>query len=187
MQIGLDFGAAPALMVPAPVLRLSEPQQIFALARALADVARGLHPLSKFKPQDLMLILAAAARTAAPSFGSTLADGAALDELNRRIVKSLARKDRKPFEDVTAAYAAAPPIDFGAWVVDNRLAAARAAAIVTGDLGASVEVLRQEDPALLYLEGEDLVLSGEPIADLLRYWCSDAALELRRRLAAPRA
>jgi len=184
--VSLDFGAVPALLVPASVLRLSEPQQCFVLARALADVSRGLHPLSKFKPQDLMLILAAAARTAAPNYGSTLADGAALDELNRRIQKALARKDRKAFEDVTAAYAAAPPIDFAAWANDNRYAAVRAAAIVTGDLVSCVDVLRQEDPALIYLEGEDLVVNGDLIADLLRYWCSDASLELRRRLAAPR-
>ncbi|MBK8266140.1 MAG: tetratricopeptide repeat protein [Nannocystis sp.] len=185
-QVTLEFGAAPALLVPAPVLRLHESQQIFVLARAMADVSRGLHPLSKFKPQDLMLILAAAARTAAPSFGSTLADGAALDELNRRIAKSLARKDRKAFEDVTAAYVAAPPIDFNAWATENQFAATRAAALVIGDLVACVDVLRQEDPSLLYLEGEDLVQNGEPIADLIRYWCSEAAHELRRRLVAPR-
>ncbi|MEZ4450055.1 MAG: tetratricopeptide repeat protein [Nannocystaceae bacterium] len=182
-----DFGGTPALLVPAQVSRLSETQQIFVLARGIADIARGLHPLSKFKPQDLMLILAAAARTANPNFGSTLADGAALDELNRRIAKALARKDRKTFEDATAAYASAPPVDFGAWVTDNRFASNRVAALIAGDLPACVDVLRQEDPALVYLDGEDLVQSSEHISDLLRYWCSDSALELRRRMAPQRA
>ena len=185
-RVALDFGTVPALLVPAPVLRLNESQQVFILARALADVARGLHPLSKFKAQDLMLILAAAARSANPNYGSTLADGGALNELNRRIVKALSRKDRRAFEDVAAAYASAPPIDFGAWVHDNIFAANRVASLITGDLGMAVEVLRQEDPALVYLEGEDLVTTSEVIADLLRYWCSDASMELRRRMAGQR-
>ena len=182
-RISLDFGAAPALLIPASVLRLNETQQVFVLARALADVARGLHPLSKFKAQDLMLILAAAARASNHNYGSTLADGGALNELNRRIIKALPRKDRKACEDVAAAYASAPPIDFGAWVHDNVFAATRVASLVAGDLVLCVEVLRQEDPALAYLEGEDMVGTSEVIADLMRYWCSDASLELRRRLA----
>ena len=181
-RVQLDFGATPALLIPSSVGRLNETQQVFVLARALADVARGLHPLNKFKAQDLMLILAAAARASNSNYGSTLADGGALNELNRRIIKALPRKERKACEDVAAAYASAPPIDFSAWVQGNTMSATRVAALVTGDLVLCVEVLRHEDSALSYLEGEDMVGTSPVIADLLRYWCSDSAHELRRRL-----
>ncbi len=178
----LEFGALPVLLVPATVLRLPEPQQAFVIARALAGVQRGLQALGRFKASELMLILAAAARTAAPNYGSNLADGAALDDLQRRIIKAMARKDRQLLSDASAEYAQSAPVDFNAWYADHRLSATRAAAVIAADLPSCVAVLRQEDQALLYLEGEDLVVNSEVISDLMRYWSSDPAIELRRRV-----
>lgn len=178
----LEFGALPVLLVPATVLRLPEPQQAFVIARALASVQRGLQALSRFKASELMLILAAAARTSAPNYGSNLADGAALDDLQRRIVKAMARKDRLLLNDASAEYAQSAPVDFNAWYADNRVSVNRTAAVIAADLPSCVALLRQEDQALLYLEGEDLVVNSEVISDLMRYWSSDASIELRRRV-----
>ncbi len=178
----LEFGALPVLLVPATVLRLPEPQQAFVIARALASMQRGLQALGRFKASELMLILAAAARTAAPNYGSNLADGEALDDLQRRIVKAMARKDRQLLTDASAAYAQSAPVDFNAWYNDHRMSATRAAAVIAADLPSCVAVLRQEDQALMYLEGEDLVVNSDVISDLMRYWSSDAAIELRRRV-----
>jgi len=178
----LEFGVLPVLLVPATVLRLPEPQQAFVIARALASVQRGLQALGRFKASELMLILAAAARTAAPNYGSNLADGAALDDLQRRIVKAMARKDRQLLNDASAEYAQSAPVDFNAWYNDHRMSATRAAAVIAADLPSCVAVLRQEDQALLYLEGEDLVVNSEFISDVMRFWSSDAAIELRRRV-----
>lgn len=177
----IEFGALPVLLVPATVLRLPEPQQAFVIARALAGVQRGLQALGRFKPSELMLILAAAARTAAPNYGSNLADGAALDDLQRRIVKAMARKDRQLLNDASAEYAQSAPVDYNAWYADSRQSTIRSAAVIAADLPSCVALLRQEDQALLYLEGEDLVLNSEIISDLMRYWSSDQAIELRRR------
>jgi tetratricopeptide (TPR) repeat protein len=177
----LEFGALPVLLVPATVLRLPEPQQAFVFARALAGVQRGLQALVRFKPSELMLILAAAARTAAPNYGSNLADGAALDDLQRRIVKAMARKDRQLLNDASAEYAQSAPVDFNAWYADSRTSTIRTAAVIAADLPSCVALLRQEDQALLYLEGEDLVVNSEIISDLMRYWSCDQAIELRRR------
>ncbi|MBK7823929.1 tetratricopeptide repeat protein [Nannocystis sp.] len=178
----LEFGALPALLVPATVLRLPEPQQAFVLARALAGVQRGLQALGRFKASELMLILAAAARTAAPNYGSNLADGAALDDLQRRIVKAMARKDRQLLNDASAEYSQSAPVDFNAWYNDHKISSTRAAAVIAADLPSCVALLRQEDQALVYLEGEDLVVNSETISDLMRYWSSDASIELRRRV-----
>ncbi len=178
----LEFGALPVLLVPATVLRLPEPQQAFVIARALASIQRGLQALGRFKASELMLILAAAARTAAPNYGSNLADGAALDDLQRRIIKAMARKDRQLLNDASAEYAQSAPVDFNAWYNDHRMSATRAAAVIAADLPSCVAVLRQEDQALLYLEGEDLVVNSDVISDLMRYWSSDASIELRRRV-----
>ena len=177
----LEFGVLPVLLVPATVLRLPEPQQAFVIARALASVQRGLQALGRFKASELMLILAAAARTAAPNYGSNLADGAALDDLQRRIAKAMARKDRQLLNDASAEYAQSAPVDYNAWYNDHRMSATRTAAVIAADLPSCVAVLRQEDQALMYLEGEDLVVNSEVISDLMRYWSSDAAIELRRR------
>jgi hypothetical protein len=177
----LEFGALPVLLVPATVLRLPEPQQAFVFARALAGVQRGLQALGRFKASELMLILAAAARTSAPNYGSNLADGAALDDLQRRIVKAMARKDRQLLNDASAEYAQSAPVDYNAWYADHRLTNIRTAAVIAADLPSCVALLRQEDQALLYLEGEDLVVNSDIISDLMRYWSCDQAIELRRR------
>ena len=50
------------------------------------------------------------------------------------------------------------------------------------DLPSCVALLRQEDQALVYLEGEDLVVNSDTISDLMRYWSSDQSIELRRRV-----
>ncbi|MBL8973203.1 MAG: hypothetical protein JNK56_21635, partial [Myxococcales bacterium] len=178
----LEFGALPVLLVPATVLRLPEPQQAFVIARAFAGVQRGLQALGRFKASELMLILAAAARTAAPNYGSNLADGAALDDLQRRIVKAMARKDRQLLNDASAEYAQSAPVDFNAWYADHRTSNTRAAAVIAADLPSCVALLRQEDQALVYLEGEDLVVNSDTISDLMRYWSSDQSIELRRRV-----
>ncbi|MBZ5713112.1 tetratricopeptide repeat protein [Nannocystis pusilla] len=179
--VSLEFGALPVVLVPATVLRLSEPQQAFVIARALAYVQRGLQAVTRFKASELMLILAAAARTAAPNYGSNLADPSALDDLQRRIVKVLGRRERQVLQEVSAEYAQSAPVDFHAWYADLKTTSLRAAALIAADLPSCAALLRQEDQALLYLEGEELVFNSEVIADLLRFWCSEGAIELRRR------
>ncbi|HEY8378395.1 MAG TPA: tetratricopeptide repeat protein, partial [Nannocystis sp.] len=180
-SVSLEFGALPVVLVPATVLRLSEPQQAFVIARALAYVQRGLQAVTRFKPSELMLILAAAARTAAPNYGSNLADPTALDDLQRRIVKVLGRRERQVLQEVSAEYAQSAPVEFHQWYADLKTTALRAAALIAADLPSCAALLRQEDQALLYLEGEELVFNSEVIADLMRFWCSESAIELRRR------
>ncbi len=179
--VSIDFGSVPMMLVPAPVLRLPVPQQVFTVSRAMFSIARNLEALYKFKPQDLKLILAAAARSGAPSFGSNLADGAALDELQRRIMRAMPRKERRTLEDAAKHYAANPTDDFVAWLSETRFSATRAAAVIAGDLPSCVSLMRAEDQSLAYLEGQDLVINSELVADLLRYWSSEQALELRRK------
>ncbi len=179
--VSIDYGSSPIMLVPAPVLRLPVPQQVFTVSRAMFAISRNLEALYKFKPQDLKLILAAAARSGAPSFGSNLADGSALDELQRRIMRAMPRKERRTLEEVAKRYAANPTEDFVAWLNETRFSATRSAAVVSGDLPSCVALMRQEDQSLTYLEGEDLVINSELVADLLRFWSSEQALELRRR------
>jgi hypothetical protein len=94
----------------------------------------------------------------------------------------MARKDRQLLNDASAEYAQSAPVDFNAWYADHRQSSTRAAAVIAGDLPSCVALLRQEDQALLYLEGEDLVVNSDVISDLMRYWSSDPAIELRRRV-----
>ncbi|MCA9715702.1 MAG: tetratricopeptide repeat protein, partial [Myxococcales bacterium] len=179
--VSADYSYLPTILIPATVLKLSESQQVFTIARAMVSVARGLIGLYRFKPLDLKLILAAAARSGAPSFGDNLADGAELDVLQRRIFRAMPRKDRRLLEEASSTYAKSPAVDFVAWLKEHRVMTTRAAAILASDLPGCVAVMRQEDQSLMYLEGADIVNNSELIADLMRYWCSDPAIELRRR------
>ncbi len=180
-MVSADYAYLPTILIPATVLKLSEAQQVFTVARAMVSIARGLIGLYRFKPLDLKLILAAAARSGSPKFGDNLADGNELDGLQRRIFRAMPRRDRAALEESASRYAKSPAVDFVAWLKEHRIMTTRAAAILASDLPGCVTVLRQEDQSLMYLDGADVVNNSELVADLMRYWCSDPAIELRRR------
>ena len=179
--VSADYAYLPTILIPATVLKLSEAQQVFTIARAMVSIARGLIGLYRFKPLDLKLILAAAARSGSPKFGDNLADGNELDGLQRRIFRAMPRRDRSALEEIASRYAKSPAVDFVAWLKEHRIMTTRAAAVLASDLPGCVTVLRQEDQSLMYLDGADVVNNSELVADLMRYWCSDPAIELRRR------
>lgn len=171
-----------SVMVPSYFAKLSEGQQVFLLARVMANIARKLYAVDRLAPDAIGLLLAGAARSVDPSFGGGLADEDFLNNHARRVSRSLPWLGRGSVEDAARAYAAAPRVDVAEWVFRVRLTAARAAIVVGDDLPGSITLLRQSEGDLAGLTGAPLAQGMRAVHDLLRFWASDAALALRRRL-----
>jgi hypothetical protein len=178
----VEFTDPVSVLVPSYFAKLGEGQQVFLLARIMANIARNLHAVDRLAPDALAVLLAAAARSADASFGSGLADEDFLNGHARRVSRSLPWLGRGAVEEAARAYAAAPRLDVAEWAFRVRLTAARAALIVGDDLPGSITLLRQSEGDLAGLTGAALAQGMRSVQDLLRFWVSDAALALRRRL-----
>jgi hypothetical protein len=62
-----------------------------------------------------------------------------------------------------------------------EMAAIRSAALLSGDLAASIQEIRRGDPDISLLSGAELVKRSRAVADLLRFWPSQSAFDLRYR------
>ncbi len=171
-----------SILVPSHVAGLSEPEQAFLISRAMANVARGIAVVDRLAPAGIELLLAAAARLVEPSFASGKLDEEYLASLTRRVSKSLPWIGRGPIEDAARAYADAPRLNPVTWTTEARLTAARAALIVADDLPSSIGLVRRLEGDLAGIEGEALAEGMQLTEDLLRFWISDAAFAVRRRL-----
>jgi hypothetical protein len=178
----VEFTDPVAILVPAYVLELPESRQAFLLARILASIARGVHAIDRLAADGIEMLLAAATRTVEPRFGTGLTEEEFLNNLSRRISKAVSRRARRAIEDVAGSYARMPRRNFAEWVARVRLTSARAAVVLSDDLTGSIELLRRLEGDLAGLQGAALALGMTQIHDLLRFWVSDNAFALRRRL-----
>jgi tetratricopeptide (TPR) repeat protein len=181
-SLEVEFTDPPAILVPAHVAGLGQSQQVFLLARPLANLARGLHAVDKLAPQAIELLLAAAARNVEPGFGAALTDEEFLNAHARRVAKALSRRSRRAVEDAALAYARAKRPSIVEWAQAVRITAARAALVVSDDLPSSVTLVRRMEADLAGVQGAALAQGMALLRDLLRFWISDAALALRKKL-----
>lgn len=181
--IEVEFTEPVALLVPKHLTVLGESQLAFLMGRILANVVRGLHAVDRLPPETLAVLLASAARIGDPSYGTGLASEDQLDQQSRRIVRAFGWRSRRLMEDAARRYAESrPPADFARWVDQIRLAASRAALIVADDLPGAVALVRRYEGDLAGIDGPLLHRGMALVDDLLRYWVSDPAMSLRRRL-----
>jgi tetratricopeptide (TPR) repeat protein len=172
----------PAILVPAHVTALKESEQVFLFARPLALMARGAHAILRLAPAELGLLLISACRQLDPSFGAGVSDEDFLQQQQKRVQKSLSRKNRRTLEEVAPAFMSAPRPDPDQWVFEHRKVAARAAALLADDLPASIALIRRMEGDLAGLRGTPLAQGIALTHDVLRFWVSDAAFALRRRI-----
>lgn len=172
----------PALLVPAPVAELPEPQQVFLLGQPLLLISRGLHAVLKLTPRELEVFVAAACRPLDPTFGAGLTADEFLEDQAKRMQRALSRKSRRAVEEAARAYLGMPILEFQSFADDLRRAATRTAAVVADDLPAVIAVTRRQDGELAGLTGAALLRRSGPANDLVRHWLSDAAQQLRDRL-----
>ena len=180
--IDVEFTDPVSVLVPSHFAKLGEGQQVFLLARVMANISRNLQAIDKLSADTLALLLAAAARTVDAGFGTGLADEEFLNNLARRVSRSLPWLGRGAVEEAARAYVAAPRLDPAEWLFRARLGAQRAALIVGDDLPGSIALLRQTEGDLAGLTGAPLAQGMRSVHDLLRFWVSDPALAARRKL-----
>ncbi|MCP4601978.1 MAG: tetratricopeptide repeat protein [Proteobacteria bacterium] len=179
--ISVEIGQVPTILVQSRVTELSTPQQIFLLARALVSITRGLYPVAKLGSSELGLVLAAAVHKFSPTDFSWKFDMAELKKLHKQITKSTPRRSRKYLEKAVTNYVKGSETDLESCVQAIELTSTRVAALLAGDLPACVEILRSEDSTLSQTTGKKLVRNSAVIADLLSFWASKPALELRHK------
>lgn len=181
-SIEIELTDPPALMIPATVTQLPEPSQVFLLARALINVARGLHVVGRLSPREIEFLVIAAVRGVDPSFGLGSADEEFLNGHARRLQKAQSRRGRRAAEEAIMPLLGAPRIEFDAWSERVRRTAARASVVVADDLPGVVTLLRRTEGDLAGLRGQALTQGMDLVADLMRFSVSDAGHALRRRL-----
>jgi tetratricopeptide (TPR) repeat protein len=182
LAVEIEFGDPVSLLVPPTVLKHSEATQVFALARAFAQIARKLHPAERLPPDSLELLLAGAARSVDPAFPAAPAGEEATAAMAKRVGRALPWLGRGAIEDAARDYAAAPSTDFAEWTQRVRLGAARAAVLVADDLPSAVLFVRQTEGDLSTAQGASLAWGTRLASELIVFWVSEAALAARRRL-----
>jgi len=175
-----EVSSPAALMVPKFVSDLTSAERAFIIARAFAALARGMHPVVTLGRREVGRLVAAALQGVAPGHGTDTYGEDELTRLHKRLIKALPRRTRKTLEQAAQQFLAEPGVDLDRWGQTVELSSARAAALVAGDLPAAVAALRRTGAVVPKVEGPALVHGSVVVADLLRFWSTDAAFELRR-------
>jgi tetratricopeptide (TPR) repeat protein len=165
----------PTLLVPAWLTELDLPRQVFPLARALFNLARGVHAIDGFSGREIEMLLAASARTIVPNYAEGVAAREILDDRQKLILKGLPRRRRDQYKSACTVLARSPTQDLGSFVQWAHQTARRVALIVADDLIGSLDALRRTDEI-----GDGP--SSPIIADLLKVWVSKPAIDVRRRV-----
>jgi hypothetical protein len=178
----VEFTDPPSILVPAQATTYSESQQVFLLARPLANIARRLHAVNKLAPVEIEMLLAAAVRVIDPGYGRGLSDEEFLNAHSRRVAKALSRRGRRALEETAPVFARAARVDYNDWAHKVRTTAARAALVLSDELPGAIALVRRLEGDLAGLTGVALAQGIAMMNDLMRFWVSDAAFTLRRRV-----
>ena len=181
-MLEIELTDPPGLLVPAHVATLRESEQVFLFARPLALLARGAHVLGRLAPTEVALLMLAACRILDPSFGAGQADEDFLVQHSKRVQKALSRRARRALEEHAPAFMAGPRPDWEQWAFEHKKIASRVAVLLADDLPSSVAMVRRMEGDLAGLRGAALAQGIALTHDLLRFWVSDAAFALRRRI-----
>ena len=176
-DVALELSSPPSIMVPTYFSEIPEAQRVFLLARPLAAIASGVHASLKLSADELAMVFAAAVRHVVNGFEDGQHDATRLVQLEQMLGPSWFGRGK--FEEAMQQYYA-EPVDIAQWWPSAELTFARAAALLAGDLDACIAALRTVGALPGGDNGPALVKSSAIVADLLRFWMSEPALELRR-------
>ncbi|MFO0681046.1 MAG: hypothetical protein U0234_03295 [Sandaracinus sp.] len=179
--VAIELSDPVSILVPASFTELPEASQIFLLARGVANVALGLPVFDKLTPRELEVLLAAAARVASPTFGQGLTSEDVIEDQARRIQRALSRKARRALDEIAPRYVALASSDLPALARSVSFGAARTAVLLADDLAASVEGLRRTERDYGSATVPELVSGAPLVTELVRFFTSDLALDVRRR------
>jgi hypothetical protein len=144
----------PWLLVPESLLAQPEPVQTACLVGPLVRLAMGVPWLEDLRGVDALGVLYGAARQVLPDYAPEAADASArerIDDLTKRIGRSIGRKQKKTLLELAPALGATRPPTladverFERGIARTEL---RVAFLVTGDLLATLDAARAGDPHL---------------------------------------
>jgi hypothetical protein len=167
-------------MVPHFVTELPDEQQVFMLARAFVMLARGMHAVVTLGWREIAKVAAASIRIVSPQYANGRYPAEELELANKRLQKAMSRRGRKLLETAAAQCVTEPVVDIERWGPTVEHTSARVAALLSNDLPSVISVLRQTGATPAALDGKALVQSSATVADLLRFWPSEIAFEVRR-------
>jgi hypothetical protein len=179
--ITIEFGAHPAVLVPATIMEKDPRTQTFMLAQPMTQIARGYHAIDKLTPRELDVLLASGARIVKPDFGSGLTSEEFLNEQTRRLQRAIPRRDRKLVRDTALAYSQAERVKFDRWVHAAQRTAIRAALLLCDDLDPLVQDVRSRIAPEREAEGETFE-THPTFIDALKFWASPPAMFLREHM-----
>jgi hypothetical protein len=179
----VEFTDPVSIVVPAYLARLGEAQQVFLLGRVLGNVARLLHAVDRMTPQELELLVTGALHGVRPElgYGSGDTDGV-FGGYAKRIYKSLSRRSRRTLEEVAERMKPGAKPDMVSWAQKAKTGAARSALMVADELPGCVTLVRQQEGDLAAISADAQARGVALAQDLVRFWVSDTAFSLRRRL-----
>jgi tetratricopeptide (TPR) repeat protein len=179
--VGIENTPKPSLLLPIWIGELPQSQQVYVVARAMADLARGTYPVHLFPPRDLEAIIVAAARSVVMGFGGPIASPELLEDRQRLVMRGLPRRKKRALELAAPIYARTPRIDPATVVQWIHQSSRRIALILCDDLVGTIDVLRRTEE-LPAARGLQLVRASHVVADLLKVWVSAPAMTLRQQV-----
>lgn len=179
-RIGVELTDPVSFLVPESAAGLREPEQAFLLARVFCNAGRRLSAIDTLAPADLEMLLAAAARIVHPGYSAPGLDSESLQQSTRRVSRALPWLGRGAIEEAARTYAAAPRVDLNDVCRKVQRTAARAALLVADDLPSSIALLSRLD-IVVETDGASRSGSADRVHDLMRFWISKPAVNLRRR------
>ena len=190
----------PWLAVPESLLAQPEPVQAAALAGPLVRLALGVPWLDDLRGVEAQAVLCGAVRQVLPGYGESAdaTQNERLDDFTRRIGRAIGRRQKRALQDLAPALGATrPPVLADISTLERGIARTelRAAFVLTGDLLATLDVVRAADPdfgrATSHVGKAALAaVLGHPLArDLVAFALTPATTALRRKLGTtwPRA
>jgi tetratricopeptide (TPR) repeat protein len=183
----------PWLLVPESLLAQPEPVQLACLVGPLVRLALGVPWLEDLRGPHAQAVLYGAARQVLPDYAPDGADASArdrIDDLTKRIGRSIGRKQKKTLLELAPALGATrPPTLADIELFERGIArtALRAAFLVTGDLLATLDAARAGDPHLLRATGSvgksalSATLLHPLTRDLIAFALAPATTALRRK------
>ncbi len=177
-RVGAVLGEPVGIVVPETFQKLSEPQQVFCLARQATNIALGTHLVAALGPGQTLLFVAAAASLVGVEFGAATFGSEQIADVARRLTKALPWLSKGRFEEAARRAVADLPTEMSSLLAELDRASLRLAMIVSDDLSC-LHLVKEHGASLLGLDRQSIAATLE---DLLRFWVSEQAMTIRRQI-----
>jgi hypothetical protein len=166
------------LVIPPSLLGMTDVEQVFVMARYVANVARHAAVVEALTESELSLALAAATSIVDLPPDDSRLDSAELALTTRRLAKALPWLAKGRIEDAARRYGASPLADVALFKRQMQLSGFRAALVLCDDVAPLFKLQKGLAP-VLGLEPHE---AGALIRQILPYWVSTDSIALRRLL-----